>query len=53
MGLDPMVSDYMKMAIEAFGKPQIHMVGDRTIYPDWVNVTDILPLFAFGVLFHF
>ena len=50
MGLDPMVSDYMKLAVEAFGKPQIKMIGDRTIYPDWVNVTDVLPLFAFGVL---
>jgi uncharacterized protein (DUF362 family) len=50
MGLDPMVSDYMKLAVEAFGKPQIKMVGDRTIYPDWVNVTDVLPLFALGLL---
>ncbi|MBI5967895.1 MAG: DUF362 domain-containing protein [Deltaproteobacteria bacterium] len=50
MGLDPMVSDYIKMAVEAFGKPQIKMIGDRTIYPDWVNVTDVIPLFAFGVL---
>jgi uncharacterized protein (DUF362 family) len=50
MGLDPMVSDYMKLAVDAFGKPQIKMIGDRTIYPDWVNVTDVLPLFAFGVL---
>ena len=50
MGLDPMVSDYMKMAVEAFGKPQIQLVGDRTIYPDWVNVTDVIPLVAFGVL---
>ncbi len=50
MGLDPMVSDYMKMAVEAFGKPQIQMIGDRTIYPDWVNVTDVIPLTAFGLL---
>jgi uncharacterized protein (DUF362 family) len=50
MGLDPMVSDYMKLAVGAFGKPQIKMIGDRTIYPDWVNVTDAIPLVAFGVL---
>jgi hypothetical protein len=50
MGLDPMVSDYMKMAVGAFGKPQIKMIGDRTIYPDWVNVTDVIPLLALGVL---
>jgi uncharacterized protein (DUF362 family) len=50
MGLDPLVSDYMKLAVEAFGKPQIKMAGDRTIYPDWVNVTDVIPLAAFGLL---
>ncbi len=50
MGLDPMVSDYMKRAVEAFGKPQIQMVGDRTIYPDWVNVIEVIPLVALGVL---
>jgi len=50
MGLDPMVSDYMKQAVEAFGKPQIKMIGDRTIYPHWVNVTDAIPVVAFGVL---
>jgi len=50
MGLDPMVSDYMKLAVEAFGKPQIKMIGDRTLYPDWVNVTDVIPGVAFGVL---
>ncbi len=50
MGLDPMVSDYMKLAVEAFGKPQIKMIGDRTLYPDWVNVTDVIPAVAFGAL---
>jgi uncharacterized protein (DUF362 family) len=50
MGLDPMVSDYMKRAVEAFGKPQIRLAGDRTIHPDWVNVSDVIPLVAFGVL---
>jgi len=50
MGLDPMVSDYMKQAVEAFGKPQIRLVGDRSLYPKWVNVTDVIPAAAFGVL---
>jgi uncharacterized protein (DUF362 family) len=50
MGLDPMVSDYMKLAVEAFGKPRIEMIGDRTIYPNWVNVTDVVPMTAFGTL---
>ncbi len=50
MGLDPLVSDYMKQAVEAFGKPEIKLVGDRSIYPDWVNVTDVIPAAAFGGL---
>jgi len=50
MGLDPMVSDYMKQAVEAFGKPQIKLVGDRSLYPGWVNVTDVIPAAAFGGL---
>ncbi|HSR11977.1 MAG TPA: DUF362 domain-containing protein, partial [Thermodesulfobacteriota bacterium] len=47
MGLDPMVSEYMKLAVEAFGKPQIRLLGDRSIYPDWENVPDIFPPFLF------
>ena len=50
MGLDPMVSDYMKQAIEAFGKPEIQLVGDRSLYADWVNVWDVFPPFLFGGL---
>ena len=50
MGLDPMVSEYMKLAVEEFGKPRIDLSGDRSLYPDWVNVTDAVPMFAFGVL---
>jgi uncharacterized protein (DUF362 family) len=47
MGLDPMISDYMKQAVEAFGKPEIQLVGDRSLYPDWENVPDIFPPFLF------
>jgi uncharacterized protein (DUF362 family) len=47
MGLDPMISDYMKQAVEAFGKPQINLIGDRSIYPNWENVPDVFPPFLF------
>jgi uncharacterized protein (DUF362 family) len=47
MGLDPMISDYMKLAVEAFGKPEINLAGDRSIYPDWKNVPDVFPPFLF------
>jgi hypothetical protein len=47
MGVDPMISDYMKQAVEAFGKPQITLAGDRTLYPDWVNAWDVFPPFLF------
>ena len=47
MGVDPMISDYMKQAIQAFGKPQINLVGDRTLYPGWVNAWDVFPPFLF------
>jgi uncharacterized protein (DUF362 family) len=50
MGLDPLVSDYMKQAVEAFGKPRIKLTGDRSLYPDWVNVTDVIPAAAFGFI---
>ncbi len=47
MGLDPMISAYIKQAIGEFGKPAIELHGDRTIYPDWVNVWDVFPPFLF------
>ncbi len=49
MGLDPMVSGYMQEAVKAFGKPEIHMLGDPTLYPDWVNVPDVVSKMAFGL----
>jgi len=49
MGVDPMVSNYMKLAVKEFGKPEIHLLGDRTLYPDWVNVHDIVSKMAFGL----
>jgi uncharacterized protein (DUF362 family) len=50
MGLDPMITDYTRLAVEAFGKPQIRLMGDRSLYPNWVNVTDVIPLVTLGVL---
>lgn len=50
MGLDPLISDYMRKAVAAFGKPQIRLIGDGSVYPDWVNVSDIIPLVAFNLL---
>ncbi len=47
MGLDPMISDYMKLAVEAFGKPEIQLLGDKAVYPDWENVPDVFPPFLF------
>jgi uncharacterized protein (DUF362 family) len=49
MGVDPMVSEYMQQAVKAFGKPEIHLLGDRTLYSNWVNVPDIVSELAFGL----
>jgi uncharacterized protein (DUF362 family) len=49
MGVTPMASDYMKLAVKEFGKPEIHLLGDRTLYRDWVNVHDIVSKLAFGL----
>lgn len=38
MGLDPMISRYMREAVFAFGKPEIVWRGDRSRYRDWRNV---------------
>ena len=46
MGLDPMVSPYMKLAVEAFGKPRIDFVGDACPYRPWLNVPVALTLFT-------
>jgi uncharacterized protein (DUF362 family) len=46
MGIDPMISPYMKLAVEAFGKPEIHLVGDPNPYRPWLNVPVALTLFT-------
>ncbi|MGD0921750.1 MAG: DUF362 domain-containing protein [Terriglobia bacterium] len=46
MGIDPMISKYMELAVNAFGKPEIHLVGDRNPYRPWLNVPVALTLFT-------
>jgi uncharacterized protein (DUF362 family) len=46
MGLDPKISQYMELAVKAFGKPAITLVGDRNPYRPWLNVPVILSLFT-------
>lgn len=43
MGLDPQLSTYMRLAIKAFGKPEIRLVGDYSLYPDWQNLPVFMP----------
>jgi uncharacterized protein (DUF362 family) len=42
MGVDPMASRYMQLAVQAFGAPAPQLDGDGTPYADWVNVPDAL-----------
>jgi hypothetical protein len=46
MGIDPMISEYMRLAVEAFGKPQIDLHGDDSMYRPWLNVPAGLTLFT-------
>jgi len=38
MGLDPMISRYMQLAVQAFGRPHVDLQGDASPYPGWQNV---------------
>ena len=38
MGLDPLVSRYMQLAVQAFGRPGIQIIGDASCYQPWENV---------------
>lgn len=53
MGLDPMDSPYMEKAVEQFGKPEIELIGDRELYPNWRNVPDVVSLISFGLDMNF
>jgi uncharacterized protein (DUF362 family) len=46
MGLEPKISEYMELAVKAFGKPKIHLRGDPNPYHPWLNVPAALSLFA-------
>lgn len=61
MGIDPLISKYMKLAVEAFGKPRIRLIGDVNPYRPWLNVPPTLTLmthkgvdadYHFGNLFY-
>lgn len=38
MGIDPKISKYMELAVKAFGKPEIKLIGDPNPYHPWLNV---------------
>jgi len=46
MGIDPMISQYMPLAVKAIGKPEIQLVGDASMYRPWLNVPEVLTLFT-------
>ena len=48
MGIDPMISSYMRLAVERFGKPEIELVegSDASPYRPWLNVPVALTLFT-------
>ncbi len=46
MGIDPMISKYMRLAVEKFGKPEIEFIGDESLYRPWLNVPVALSLFT-------
>jgi uncharacterized protein (DUF362 family) len=50
MGCDPMISEYMRLAVERFGKPAIRLHGDHSPYPKWKNVPEIISKAAFGII---
>ncbi len=39
---DPRVGRFLPLAVEAFGKPAIHWVGDHSVYEPWQNVNEFL-----------
>ncbi len=50
MGLAPMVSEYMRLAVERFGKPSISLTGDHSVYRNWRNVPEAISKAAHGVV---
>jgi uncharacterized protein (DUF362 family) len=50
MGYDPMISEYMQLAVKRFGKPKISIIGDHATYREWTNVPRIVSRAAFGIM---
>lgn len=50
MGLDPMISTYMELAVERFGKPEIKLIGDHSLYTGWRNVPEFVSKAAFEIM---
>lgn len=46
MGIDPMISKHMRLAVDKFGKPGIRLIGDANFYRPWLNVPVALTLFT-------
>ncbi|MHC4518492.1 MAG: DUF362 domain-containing protein [Planctomycetota bacterium] len=46
MGVNPLISPYMELAVNAFGKPAIRLVGDANVYRPWLNAPVALTLFT-------
>ena len=46
MGIDPLLSPYMQLAVARFGKPDIEFVGDANPYRPWLNVPPVVTLAA-------
>jgi uncharacterized protein (DUF362 family) len=44
MGLDPddpTIGRFLPLAVEAFGKPEVEWVGDKSLYDPWKNVSEV------------
>ncbi len=50
MGIDPMVSRHMQLAVAEFGKPEIALVGDGNPYRPWLNAPALVTSLAHGVM---
>jgi uncharacterized protein (DUF362 family) len=46
MGINPMISKHMRLAVNACGKPEIKVIGNPNPYRPWLNVPVALTLFT-------
>lgn len=45
MGLDPdnpKIGRFLPLTVEAFGKPEIQWIGDKSVYEPWQNVNELI-----------